>query len=120
MNNVPIFLCRWHVLKAWRLCATKKIKDVEMRATILCDLHDVMYMSMNHNESIEAFKKHARQKVKQFKNHLVMNGQVIFGLIIGMDLNVEGWLPCLWTHGILWMMGTLMMVIMSLLKLRKG
>jgi hypothetical protein len=28
--NVPIFLCCWHVLKAWWLHATKKIKDVEV------------------------------------------------------------------------------------------
>jgi len=36
----------------------------EVRGAILCDLHDVMYMSMNHNESIEAFKEHARHKMK--------------------------------------------------------
>jgi len=113
MNNVPIFLCSRHVLKAWQLCATKKIKDIEMLVTILHDLHDVTYMSMNPSESIETFKEHARQKMKQFQNHLVMNGEVIFGLIIGMDLNVEGWLPCLWTRGILWMMGTLIDALLS-------
>ncbi len=62
-KNVLIFICCWHVLKAWWLHATEKIKDVEMWGAILCDLHDVMYMSMNHNESTEAFKEYARQKM---------------------------------------------------------
>jgi hypothetical protein len=39
----------------------------------------------------------------------------------GMDLSVEGWLPCLQTINIFQMMGTFsMMVIMSLLKVKKG
>jgi hypothetical protein len=35
-----------------------------MWGEILCDLHDVKYMSMNNNESIEELKKHAKQKMK--------------------------------------------------------
>ncbi len=39
----------------------------------------------------------------------------------GMDLFMEGWHPCLCTHNIFQMMGTLlMMVMMNLLKVRKG
>ncbi len=42
MDKVPIYLCCWHVLKAWRLRGIEKIKDVEVRGGILQDLHDVM------------------------------------------------------------------------------
>jgi hypothetical protein len=34
MENILIFLCVWHILKAWHLHAMEKIKDVE---TILHD-----------------------------------------------------------------------------------
>jgi hypothetical protein len=34
-----------------------------------------MYMSMNHIESIQAFKKHVRQKVKQFLNQHSSNDE---------------------------------------------
>jgi len=47
-----------YVLKAWRLRGIKKIKDVEVRGGILQDLHDVMYMSINHGKTIDDFKKH--------------------------------------------------------------
>jgi hypothetical protein len=36
-KNNPIFLYAWHVLKAWRLHAMEKIKDVEFQWTILHD-----------------------------------------------------------------------------------
>ncbi len=48
MDKVPIYLCCWHVPKAWRLRDTEKIKDVKVRGGILQDLHDVMYMSINY------------------------------------------------------------------------
>jgi hypothetical protein len=35
MDEVPIYLCCWHVLKVWRLRGTEKIKDVEVRGGIL-------------------------------------------------------------------------------------
>jgi len=35
---VPIYLCAWHVLKAWWVHALKKIKDAVMRLAILDDL----------------------------------------------------------------------------------
>jgi len=39
MDKVPIYLYCWHVLKAWHLRGTKKIKDVEVRGGILQDSH---------------------------------------------------------------------------------
>jgi hypothetical protein len=60
MDKVPIFLCCWHILKAWRLCGTEKIKDVEVWGGILQDLHDVMYMSINHGKIIDDFKDRGR------------------------------------------------------------
>jgi hypothetical protein len=60
MDKVPIYLCCWHVLKTWRLPGTEKIKNVEMQGGILQDLHDVMYMSINHGETIDDFKKRGR------------------------------------------------------------
>ncbi len=66
MDKVPIYLCCWHVLKAWRLHGTEKNKDVEVRGGILQDLHDVMYMSINHEETIDDFKK--REKVDVGEN----------------------------------------------------
>jgi hypothetical protein len=42
----------------------KKVKDVEVQGPILYDPHDVMYMSMNYNESNQTFKEHVRKNVK--------------------------------------------------------
>jgi hypothetical protein len=60
MDKVPIYFCCWHVLKAWHLCGIEKIKDVEVRGGIRQDLHDVMYMSINHGETIHDFKECGR------------------------------------------------------------
>jgi hypothetical protein len=65
MDKVPIFLCCWHVFKAWRLHGTKKIKDVDMWGAILQDLHDVMYMFINHGETIDDFKKRGRVAMRK-------------------------------------------------------
>jgi hypothetical protein len=65
MDKVPIYFCCWHVLKAWCLHGTKKIKDVEVRGGIFQNLHDVMYMSINHGETIDDLKKHGRVVVKE-------------------------------------------------------
>jgi hypothetical protein len=65
MDKVPIYLYCWHVLKAWRLHGTEKIKDVEVRGGILQDLHDVMYMSINHGETIDDFKERGRVAVRE-------------------------------------------------------
>jgi hypothetical protein len=66
MDKVPIFLCCWHVFKAWCLCGTKKIKYVEVQGAILQDLHDVMNMSINHGKTIDDFKD--RGQVAMRKN----------------------------------------------------
>ncbi len=64
MDKLPIYLCCWHVLKTWRLCVTKKIKDVEVCGGILQD-HDVMYMSINHGKIINDFREHGRVAMKE-------------------------------------------------------
>ncbi len=64
IDNVPIYLYCWHVFKAWCLCGIEKIKDVEVRGGILQDLHDVMYMSINHGETIDDFKECGRVVVR--------------------------------------------------------
>jgi polyphosphate kinase 2 (PPK2 family) len=61
MDKVPIYLCCWHVLKD----GTKKIKDVEVRRGILQDLHDVIYMSISHEETIDDFKKRGRVPMRE-------------------------------------------------------
>jgi hypothetical protein len=56
-------------------------------------------------------------------SHLLMLPKKISLSIVehGMDLLMEGWHPCLRTHNIFYMMGTLlMMVMMNLLKVKKG
>jgi hypothetical protein len=55
MDKVLIYLCCWHVFKTWRLRGTEKIKDVEVQGGILQNFHDVMYMSINHGETIDDF-----------------------------------------------------------------
>jgi hypothetical protein len=65
MDKVPIYLCCWHVFKPWRLRGIEKIKDVEVRGGILQDLHDVMYMSINHGEIIDDFKERGRVVVRE-------------------------------------------------------
>jgi hypothetical protein len=60
MDKVPIYLCCWHVFKAWRLCGTEKIKNVEVHGGIFQNLYDVMYMSINHGKIIDDFKKRGR------------------------------------------------------------
>jgi hypothetical protein len=39
---------------------------VEVRGGILQDLHDVMYMSINHGETIDDFKEHGKVVVRIF------------------------------------------------------
>jgi hypothetical protein len=83
MYKVPIYLCCWHVLKAWCLHGTEKIKDVEVWGGILQDLYDVMYMSINHRKTIDDFKECGRVAMREaFKNiGLMMRGQIIYGFI---------------------------------------
>jgi hypothetical protein len=69
MDKVPIFLCCWHVLKAWHLRGTKKNKNVEVQGGIFQDLHDVMYMSINHVETIDDFKECGKVVKKNIHKH---------------------------------------------------
>ena len=41
--GTEIFLCLWHVRRAWQKHACAKVKDAAVRADILRDLHSVMY-----------------------------------------------------------------------------
>jgi hypothetical protein len=65
MDKVPIYFYCWHVFKTWRLHGTKKVKDVEVWGGILQDLHDVMYMSINHGETFNDFKERGRVVVRE-------------------------------------------------------
>jgi hypothetical protein len=65
MGKVPIYLCCWHVLRAWRLRGIEKIKDVRVRGGILQNLHDVMCMSINHGETIDDFKERGGVAMKE-------------------------------------------------------
>jgi hypothetical protein len=65
MDKVPIYLCCWHVFKAWRLHGIEKIKNVEVRGGILQDFHDVMYMSINHGKTIDDFKESGKVDVRE-------------------------------------------------------
>jgi len=65
MDKVPIYLCYWHVLKALRLCGIEKINDVEVWGGILQGLHDVMYMSINHGETIDDFKERGKVAMRK-------------------------------------------------------
>jgi len=43
----------------------KKIKDVEVQNGILQDLHDVMYISINHGKTIDDFEEHGRVAMRK-------------------------------------------------------
>jgi hypothetical protein len=81
-ENVPIFLCAWHVLKTWQLCVMEKIKDVEVQQAILYDMHDVMIMSniiLSLRNTLRFSKNGGELKSSKFLNNmlLVMHGLVI-------------------------------------------
>jgi hypothetical protein len=59
-DQMPIYLCVWHVLKVWCLRLMEKIKDNEVQCAILDDLHTVMYMPI---ESIETFMIRGRNEI---------------------------------------------------------
>jgi hypothetical protein len=70
-DQMPTYVCAWHVLKAWCLRSMEKIKDNEMRCAILDDLHTVMYMPIESSESIETFMTCGRIKIiESFIQHL--------------------------------------------------
>jgi hypothetical protein len=73
-NEVPIYLCTWHVLEVWRLWSREKIKDSEVRCAILDDLHAIMYMPIELGENIDVFKSRGRNKIiKSFTQHLAID-----------------------------------------------
>jgi hypothetical protein len=50
----------------------EKIKDDEVQCAILDDLHTIMYMPIEPNESIEAFMTHGRNNIiESFTQHLL-------------------------------------------------
>ncbi len=71
-NQVLIYLWAWHVLNVWCLHSMEKIKDDEVQCAILDDLHTIMYMPIEPNESIEAFMTHGRNNIiESFTQHLL-------------------------------------------------
>jgi hypothetical protein len=70
-DQVPIYLCAWHILKVWRLRLMEKIKNNEMWRAILDDLHTMMYMPIEPSENIKTFMTHGRNKtIESFTQHL--------------------------------------------------
>jgi len=70
-DQMPIYLCAWHVLKAWHLHSMEKIKDNGVWCAILDDLHTIMYMPIEWGENIEAFMTCGRNKIiESFTQHL--------------------------------------------------
>jgi hypothetical protein len=61
------------VLKTWRLCSIKKIKDLEVRCAILDHLHMVMFMSTNLDETIDDFKALGKEMVVESFHNLQPN-----------------------------------------------
>jgi hypothetical protein len=51
-DQMPTYLCVWHVLNVWRLCSIEKINGVQH--AILDDLYTIMYMPIKPSENIEA------------------------------------------------------------------
>jgi hypothetical protein len=83
-DHVLIFLCAWHVLKAWHLHSMEKIKDSNVRRVILDRLHMVLLMYINLDDAINDFKARGRELVMEsfYKYNLVLLGQNTFGFII--------------------------------------
>jgi hypothetical protein len=70
-DQMFIYLCAWHVLKACHLCLMEKIKDNGVQCVILDDLHIIMYMLIEQGENIEAFMTHGENKIiESFTQHL--------------------------------------------------
>ncbi len=80
---VLIYVCAQHVLKAWQVCALKKIKDVVVHPTILDDLYVILYGMIDLGKNIKDFKAHGKEKVMASLNNISqeMFGHDIFGHI---------------------------------------
>ncbi len=70
-DGALIYLCAWHVLKAWHFWSMEKIKDTELHHAILDDLHAIMYMPTEPIKNIDVFKSWGRNKIiESFTQHL--------------------------------------------------
>ncbi len=70
-DQVPIYFCAWHILKAWRLCSMEKIKDNGVWHVIYYDFQIIMYMLIEPGENIETFMICGRNKIiENFTQHL--------------------------------------------------
>jgi hypothetical protein len=72
-DQVPIYPCALHVLKAWHLRLMEKIKNNEVKCAILDDPHIVMYMPIELGESIETFMNHGKNEVIEIFTQHVAN-----------------------------------------------
>jgi hypothetical protein len=93
-DQVPIYLCSWHVLKAQCLCLMEKIKNNGVWHAILDDLHTVMYMPIKPNENIETFVTCGRKKiVENFTQHLFSDSRTwyfwTYYFQVGMWINAQ-------------------------------
>ncbi len=85
MDKVPIYLYCWHVLKAWCLCGTEKIKYVEVWGGIFqdlsswCDVH--VHQSWRKKLTISK-NMGGLMRGKTFINiSMVVRGQITYRLI---------------------------------------
>ncbi len=99
-DQVPIYLCTWHVLKAWHLYLMKKIKNNGVPRAILDNLHTIMHMPIEPNESIEAFMTYGRNKSLKTSPNIcpVIHGLNTFGPIISKLIHEEILNPLLLFH----------------------
>jgi hypothetical protein len=93
-NQVPIYLCAWHILKVWCLHSMEKIKDNEVWREILYYFHTVIYTPIKPNESIEAFMTHGRNKIiESFTQYLLDNSWIqyfwTYYLQVGIWINSQ-------------------------------
>lgn len=72
-DEMPIYLCAWHVLKVWCLWSMKKIKDNEVHCVVLNDLHAIMYMPIEPSKNIDAFKFCGRNKIIEIFTQCLAN-----------------------------------------------
>ena len=54
-ENVPIFLCAWHILKNWKKTTFSKIKEVSLRNDVFNECRMWMYAQLGHNEDEQLF-----------------------------------------------------------------
>ena len=54
-ENVPIFLCVWHILKNYKKTTISKIKDVSLRNFVFNECRMWMYTQLGYNEDEQLF-----------------------------------------------------------------